>query len=95
MAASKDNAMNMTETMTSPSRPPIARASALARLWHVLTHFLKEVEVELRKTTWPTRNELTKFTIVVMVTIVVVSIYLGLLDQVIAYISSIVFRIGK
>jgi len=95
MAASKDNAMNMTESTTPPSRPSIARASYFSRLWHLITHFLKEVEIELRKTTWPTRDELTKFTIVVMVTIIVVSVYLALNDQVLGYISGKLFHIAR
>jgi preprotein translocase subunit SecE len=95
MAASKDNAMNITETTTTPTRPPAERANFFARLWRTIAHFLKEVEVELRKTTWPTRNELTKFTIVVMITVIVVSLYLALNDQVIGYFSRILFRIGQ
>jgi|GEM_PF-263491 len=95
MAASKDNAMNMIESTTPPSRPTIARENYFSRLWHLITHFLKEVEIELRKTTWPTRDELTKFTIVVMITIIVVSVYLGLNDRVIGYIGGKLFHIAK
>jgi len=95
MAADKDNAMNTTEmTTTMPPKAPVGRENVFARLWHVLTHFFKEVEVELRKTSWPTRNELTKFTIVVMVTIVVVSLYLFVSDWVIMQISRVLFHIG-
>ncbi|MHB9026475.1 MAG: preprotein translocase subunit SecE [Armatimonadota bacterium] len=53
-----------------------------AHLWRSIGHFLQEVMVELKKTDWPTRNELTKFTIVVMVTIIVVAIYLFFSDKV-------------
>ncbi|MHB9110608.1 MAG: preprotein translocase subunit SecE [Armatimonadota bacterium] len=83
-----------TDATTATPRPPATRENGFARFWHKFTHFLKEVEVELRKTSWPTRNELTKFTIVVMVTIVVVSIYLFVCDRAFWYISKTLFKIS-
>jgi len=95
MASSKDNAMNTTtDTTTATPRPPAMGESGFARTWHLITHFLKEVEVELRKTSWPSQNELTKFTIVVMVTIVAVSIYLFACDRVFGFISKSLFHIS-
>ena len=94
MAANKDDAMNMTATTASiPSKPAIQREGLFPRLWHRLTHFLREVQVELKKTSWPTRNELTKFTIVVIVTIVVVSIYLFIVDLVFGQIAGQLFHL--
>jgi len=94
MASSKDNAMNTTDTTTATPQAPATRENGFARYWHKLTHFLKEVEIELRKTSWPTRNDLTKFTIVVMVTIVAVSIYLFACDRVFWFISKTLFKIS-
>ena len=42
--------------------------------------FLKEVRQELRKVIWPTRQELTTYTIVVLVTVVVMTSYVFGLD---------------
>jgi preprotein translocase subunit SecE len=42
--------------------------------------FLKEVRAELRKVDWPTRTELVAYTIVVLVTVVVVTSYVFGLD---------------
>lgn len=94
MASSKDNAMNTTDATTATPQAQAARENGFARFWHGITRFLREVQVELKKTNWPTRDELTKFTIVVMVTIVVVSIYLFACDRVFMFISGRLFKIG-
>ena len=44
--------------------------------------FLKEVRQELKKVIWPTRQELTTYTIVVLVTVVVLTSYVFGLDVV-------------
>ena len=43
-------------------------------------NFLNETLVELKKTTWPTRQEATRLTLVVIGVIVVLGIYMGILD---------------
>ncbi|MBU1343372.1 MAG: preprotein translocase subunit SecE [Proteobacteria bacterium] len=42
--------------------------------------FLREVKVELKKVTWPTRKQTTGTTIVVIVFVFVVAAFLGLFD---------------
>jgi preprotein translocase subunit SecE len=42
--------------------------------------FLKEVRAELRKVDWPTRTELIAYTVVVLVTVIVVTSYVFGLD---------------
>ena len=42
--------------------------------------FLKEVKVELKKVTWPTRKQTTGTTIVVIIFVFVVSAFLGVFD---------------
>ncbi len=44
--------------------------------------FLKEVRQELKKVIWPTRQELTTYTIVVLVTVIVMTSYVFGLDVV-------------
>lgn len=44
--------------------------------------FLKEVRQELRKVIWPTRKELATYTVVVLVTVVVLTSYVFGLDVV-------------
>ena len=42
--------------------------------------FLREVRAELRKVVWPNRKELTTYTVVVIVTVAVVSVFISLVD---------------
>lgn len=45
-----------------------------------ITRYLRETNGELRKVTWPTRQEAQSLTIVVLIVIAVMSAFLGLLD---------------
>jgi preprotein translocase subunit SecE len=45
-----------------------------------VTTFLRDTFEELRKVVWPTPAELYRYTIVVIVTVVVVSGFIGLVD---------------
>ncbi len=47
-------------------------------------NFLQEVKVELGKVTWPTRKETVSTAWVVVVIIVLISVYLGVCDVVLA-----------
>ena len=42
--------------------------------------FLREVKVELKKVTWPTRQQTTGTTIVVIIFVFIVAAFLGLFD---------------
>jgi len=42
--------------------------------------FLKEVRQEMKKVNWPSRQETTKYTLIIIGVCVVVAIYLGGLD---------------
>jgi preprotein translocase subunit SecE len=52
--------------------------------------FLKEVRQELKKVIWPTRQELVTYTVVVLVTVVVLTSYVFGLDVVF---SKLVFNV--
>jgi len=45
-----------------------------------LISFFKESREELKKVTWPDREEVTSFTVVVVISLVVFSIFLWLVD---------------
>ena len=45
-----------------------------------LSGFLKNVVSEMRKVSWPKRKELTRYTIVVLSTVVFMAVYFGLVD---------------
>ncbi len=49
-----------------------------------LSNFLKEVRVESRKVTWPTRGELQESTVVVVVTVAIISLFTAVVDRLVA-----------
>lgn len=49
-------------------------------MFEKLKKFLKEVRVELTKVTWPTAAELRGSTGVVIATVLIVTIFIGLVD---------------
>lgn len=51
-----------------------------------LTTFLKEARIELKKVTWPTREETIRYTMTVIVISVVVAFFLGGLDFIFQFI---------
>jgi preprotein translocase subunit SecE len=42
--------------------------------------FFKEVSVELKKVSWPTRQQTISATVVVIVLTIIVSVFLGIID---------------
>ncbi len=48
--------------------------------WEQLVQFLKEVKIELKKVTWPSRKEAIGSTAVVIILVILVAIFLGLVD---------------
>lgn len=45
-----------------------------------ILQFVRESKEELRKVTWPSRNEVTSFTVVVVITVIFMSLFLWLID---------------
>lgn len=46
--------------------------------------FAKEVSVELKKVSWPTRQQTVSATVVVIVLTIIVSFFLGIVDLILA-----------
>jgi preprotein translocase SecE subunit len=53
-----------------------------------LARVLQETIVELKKTTWPTKEEATRLTTVVLGVIAAMSLYMGALDAILSFIVS-------
>jgi len=53
--------------------------------------FLAETRTELKKVTWPTRQELKESTQVVIVSTFIVTIFVGIVDQILSRIIRLVF----
>jgi preprotein translocase subunit SecE len=54
--------------------------------------FVKEVQVESAKISWPTRTELRDSTIVVIVAVLIVSAFVGIVDRVLSIAVGLLFR---
>jgi preprotein translocase subunit SecE len=52
-----------------------------------LVRFLREVYDELRKVVWPTWNELYRYTLVVIVTVIVIGGFIGGVDYILSQLS--------
>jgi len=54
--------------------------------------FVKDVRVEAGKVSWPTRDELRDSTVVVIVTVILIAVFIGLVDQVLNRAVALIFR---
>ena len=52
--------------------------------FHRWKKFLGEVRMELRRTTWPSRNEVRNTTVVILVTVFIFAAFLGMMDLVLS-----------
>lgn len=73
-----------------PATPPVRKPMPAARptpargepnFFEKAVQFLREVKVELKKVTWPTRKQTLGSTVVVIVLVMLVSLFLGLVDM--------------
>jgi len=70
---------------TTPSKPA---------LWNKVRKFFREVRLEMRKVSWPNRQELITYTIVVIVTVVIVAAFTGLVDVIFSGALNLLRRLG-
>jgi preprotein translocase subunit SecE len=61
---------------------------------NAITRFGRETIAELRKVNWPTREEATQLTIVVVVVVTATSAFLGLLDFLFARFFAFIIGLG-
>jgi preprotein translocase subunit SecE len=61
-------------------RPATPAPSATRERRTGVTQFLREVRGELRKVAWPTRPETINYSIIVLVTVVILTAYVAALD---------------
>jgi preprotein translocase subunit SecE len=84
---------------TEPARKPEMRRAAAPPASepadNALTRalqFLREVKIELKKVTWPTRKQTMGSTLVVIVLVMIISLFLGLVDLGLSTVVRAVFR---
>jgi preprotein translocase subunit SecE len=54
--------------------------------------FVKDVRAESQKISWPTRGELRDSTIVVIITVLLVSVFIGIIDRLLTFLVGLLFR---
>jgi preprotein translocase subunit SecE len=55
-----------------------------------ISDFIKESREELKKVTWPDRDEVTSFTMVVIMAVAIISLFLWAVDRVLGAIITVV-----
>ena len=55
-------------------------------------NFLKEVKVELKKVSWPDRNELVGSTVIIIITVAMVAVFIGICDFIFSKLIHIIIR---
>ncbi|MFA5688757.1 MAG: preprotein translocase subunit SecE [Kiritimatiellales bacterium] len=61
-------------------------------LFNKLTTFLDEVKAELKKCSWPSRQELVGSTIVVVISVIILGVFVGLSDTVLMGVLRLILR---
>ena len=64
----------------------------IVELFNALKTFLSEVKIELKKCTWPTRQELFGSTMVVVISVIILGVFVGLSDTVLMGLLRAVLR---
>ena len=61
-------------------------------LWNKTTQFLREVKIELKKVSWPSRKQTVGSTLVVLILVLIISFFLGAVDVGLAGIIRVVLQ---
>lgn len=57
--------------------------------------FIREVRAEMKKVTWPTRQETIASTVAVFIMVLLAAVFLFLSDQVVAFVISLILGLGQ
>ncbi len=79
--ATSDAAPAVKKAYTPVSKPAVAKEKNFI---DKSIQFLREVKVELKKVTWPSRKQTMGSTVVVVVIVTIISMFLGLVDLVLS-----------
>ena len=80
---SKTKSGKTQKTPASKKYSPVAKAASTKPKDNLLSkaiQFLREVKVELKKVTWPTRKQTVGSTVVVIILVMVIAFFLGAVD---------------
>jgi preprotein translocase subunit SecE len=57
-----------------------------------LREFVKDVQLESAKVSWPTREELRDSTMVVLATVILIAIFIGIVDRILTAGVGLIFK---
>lgn len=60
-------------------------------MFNKLVNFIKEVRNELKRVSWPSRDEIRGSTTVVIVIVLILAVFIGLVDRALSYLVSFIF----
>jgi preprotein translocase subunit SecE len=99
--AEKEKAEKEKEVRKRSAPAPVRRAAAerqppgkIRQLIDRAVQFLREVKVELKKVTWPSRKQTVGSTVVVIVLVLVISLFLGVVDVGLSSLIRVVLQQG-
>jgi len=61
-------------------------------MFEKLKNYLSETRIELKKVTWPNKEELKDATRVVVISTILLTVFIGVIDQILSSIIKLVFR---
>ncbi len=56
-----------------------------------LVKFIREVRNEMRRVSWPSRDEVRESTTVVVVIVLILAVFIGIVDRALTFLISLVF----
>jgi len=60
-----------------------------------ITRYFKEVRAEIRKVTWPTRQEVLRFTAIVVVVLILMSAFMAIIDFAFSRLMQAIISLGS
>jgi len=60
-----------------------------------MAEYFKEVRAEIRKVTWPARDEVTRMSAIVMLVLLVSSVFMAIVDYGFSWVMRLILQIGK
>jgi preprotein translocase subunit SecE len=82
-AAGEDKVTSPVKTAATKKKSQVtgvAAAKPKSNFFHLSIQFLREVKIELKKVTWPSRKQTIGSTVVVVVLVLIISLFLGVVD---------------
>lgn len=64
----------------------------LNRIWQRIRQFFREIRAEVRKVTWPTKEEVKVLTLVVVLFVFIFTAFIGIVDLILARVFALIAK---